>query len=70
MATLHRNATFDIDKIEESTEVLFRCRKTMQYAYVAGYYMFDDTSGDAHEKYLAGVKKFKGAQKRVIHYFF
>lgn len=65
MATLQRNATFDIDKIEESTEVLFRCRKTMQYAYVAGYYMFDDTSGDAHEKYLGGVKKFKGHQKQL-----
>jgi ariadne-1 len=65
MATLQRNATFDIDKIEESTEVLFRCRKTMQYAYVAGYYMFDDTCGDAHEKYLGGVRKFKGHQKQL-----
>ncbi|KAL0489974.1 ariadne [Acrasis kona] len=64
MATLQRNATFDIDKIEESTETLFRCRKTMQYAYVAGYYMFDD-SGQDLTRYLVGVKKFKGQQKQL-----
>jgi len=52
--------------MEQGVEVLFNCRKALQYSYAFGYYLFDESTSDRPK----GVRKFQGAQKKIAQTLF
>jgi ariadne-1 len=62
---LPNSAWVVIDLIELGTETLFKCRKTLQYSYALAFYLFDESSGEANQKYLKGTRQFTPSQKQM-----
>jgi ariadne-1 len=62
---LPNSAWVVVDMIELGTETLFRCRKTLQYSYAFAFYLFDESSGEANQKYLKGIRNFTSTQKQL-----
>lgn len=52
--------------MEQGMEVLFNCRKALQYSYAFGYYLFDETNTDRPKE----VRKFTKDQKKIAQTIF
>jgi len=52
--------------MEQGMEVLFNCRKALQYSYAFGYYLFDDTNTDR----CRDVRNFAKEQRGIAQTIF